>query len=363
MRIYFDYQAFTCFEYGGIVRYFRELVSNLAVVPDVEVTISSPLYSKAGCGLPDQIKKNMWFRIPKVKYAKGISLCINDYLYRASQMVCSSNKSADVLHQTFYFNRYKAKGVAVVQTVHDLIPEKFFGDVRHKSKLVKEADHVICVSEATKRDFLEYYNYAPENVSVVHHGVSRLSSLIDEQAKIPKKPYLLFVGRRVGYKNFNRLLKAYAGSKFLGNEFDLICFGGGPFDSDESELLRSNRLNLNQVRQVQGNDSLLATYYKHASLFVYPSLSEGFGLPLLEAMDTGCPVCCSDILCFREVAGEAVAYFDPSDAQSIKVAIESIISSKPKLEALKSKGFAQSKLYSWSKCANETLTVYKRLIG
>ena len=162
-----------------------------------------------------------------------------------------------------------------------------------KLQAINRADHVICISENTRKDLIELTNIPQAKTSVVHLGFS-LWIYQRRGPKIINRPYLLFVGHRGGYKNFRRFLQAYATSKRLVQDFDVVCFGGFEFSSDELTFISSLGLTSNKVRRISGDDQVLANLYLNAAAFIYPSLYEGFGIPLLEAMSYQCPVVCSN---------------------------------------------------------------------
>ena len=122
------------------------------------------------------------------------------------------------------------------------------------------------------------------------------------------------------------------------------------------------KLNLvnDQVSQTAGDDHLLAELYKHASAFIFPSLYEGFGIPPLEAMSYNCPVVCSNTSSISEVVGDAGEYFDPSDMDSMRVAIERVITSDSHKKILIDKGHKRLERFSWDRCAIETLNIYRK---
>jgi len=178
----------------------------------------------------------------------------------------------------------------------------------------------------------------------------------------PHRPFILFVGARGGYKNFDRLLQAYAGRSILHESYDLVAFGGGDFSGNERALVRSLGLNENQVRQLGGDDAVLSVLYQQASLFVYPSLYEGFGIPPLEAMSLDCPVICSNTSSMPEVVGNAAVQFNPHDIDSIANALEAVITN-PTLQAdLRQRGRERLHAFSWHRCALETLNVYRKVL-
>ena len=199
---------------------------------------------------------------------------------------------------------------------------------------------------------------------MVYLGCS-LTSTVGKTTHNPvtdQKPYILYVGARPGHKNFERLLRAYAGSSLLRREFDLVCFGWSDFLPAELKLMRSLDLPAGSVRHVSGTDEKLAGLYVSAAAFVYPSLYEGFGIPPLEAMSLGCPVVCANTSSLPEVTGDAAELFDPYDESAMRVAIERVVSTPEYATALAEKGRRRASLFSWEKCARDTLGVYDKVL-
>ncbi|MEY2702312.1 MAG: hypothetical protein RLY43_945, partial [Bacteroidota bacterium] len=177
-----------------------------------------------------------------------------------------------------------------------------------------------------------------------------------------RKPYILFVGDRGGYKNFNNLVLAYSKSKFLKNNFSLVVFGGGEFNSDELNLLNDNKLVINDnVHIYNGTDESLAFLYKNALCMVYPSMYEGFGLPLLEAMSMGCPVVASNTSCIPEIVGNAAYLFNPYSLDDIEDSLNKVIDGEFLRAQLISNGYIRLENFSWEKCGRETFQCYKKI--
>jgi glycosyltransferase involved in cell wall biosynthesis len=170
------------------------------------------------------------------------------------------------------------------------------------------------------------------------------------------------VGQRSGYKNFEKFIKAYSTSKSLSQTFNIICFGGGIFTTHELVLMGSLGIGQDTIMQISGGDQLLGYFYKNASAFVYPSLYEGFGIPLLEAMSQGCPVVCSSSSSIPEVVGNAGEFFDPMDISAITKSIKNVVFDEKRSTQLKLLASKQLVNFSWDKCAKETGEVYMRLL-
>ncbi|MDR7375596.1 glycosyltransferase involved in cell wall biosynthesis [Rhodoferax ferrireducens] len=374
MRVNFDSQIFCSQAVGGISRYFASIAKEMHARADVQAQILAPLhcneYLKA---LPDGLlcgtttlathAPNPLFRAASLLGAGLIQRCT----------------PSDILHRTYYYPYCHLPGPAKnVLTVYDMIHEKYpqhFSQrdpiARWKKRAVAHADKIICISENTRKDLLEHYdNVHPERVAVTHLGFDALDQLLPNEttqsfrtrALGADAPYILFVGHRAGYKNFSALLKAYSASPWLTRNFDLMCFGGGAFSEAEQALIASTPA-AHRVRQMGGSDAVLASCYRHAALFVYPSLYEGFGIPPLEAMSMDCPVACSNTSSIPEVVGNAAAFFDPSDIDSIRQTLEGVLNSDATSTQLIERGKVRRKQYSWHRCAEETVGIYRATLA
>lgn len=366
MKIAFDHQIFGWQVYGGISRYAFELASGLATVCAQDVAIYSPLYVNKYLDYAPQQLKLHGTRVPTFNRSGRIYRAINSVLVRNK----IKRFQPDILHETYYSSRGVApKTSKVVLTVYDMIHERFpehFSIAsptrREKALAVARADHIICISEQTRLDLIEFLGVAPTKTSVVYLGFSLADApkfVIHNEDE--SRPYILYVGNRAGHKNFTGLIQAYASSKFLIQGFNLICFGGGEFSEIEIEQISKLGIPAAKILQVSGSDSLLGSYYQKASIFVYPSLYEGFGIPPLEAMSLGCPVACSNTSSIPEVVGDAAAQFDPLNCDSIRKAIESVLENDQLKKNLIFKGHERVRSFSWERCAKETLDVYRRV--
>ncbi len=364
MKIVFDHQIFSLQVYGGISRYFFELSRTIKSKTKNKIEIIAPLYINKYLNKEDVSIKGL--KIPGENETGKFIYFVNKLI---SPLLISSFKP-DILHHTYYFNQtgflnHKYKKVL---TIHDMIHEiyphyfknsKFY--IEAKKNAVKKADHIICISENTRRDLIKILGVKYEKTSVIHHGfLSQKSSFIDNKDLV--KPFILFVGSRNGYKNFRNLLSVFASKPDLNKNYNLVAFGGRPFCKKEITLINELGLSKENVIYKSGDDNILRGLYKRASLFVYPSLYEGFGLPPLEAMSCGCPVVCSNSSSMPEVVGNAATYFDPKSLDSIYIAIVKTLNDKQKIEQLKIKGFKRIKNFEWAKCAKMTLDIYGNLI-
>ena len=275
----------------------------------------------------------------------------------------------DIFHETYYTRmnscpRSAKRIITVFDMTHEKFPEMQPGrDKTRKAKAlaVERADHVICISENTRRDLISLLDVPEEKTSVIYLGYSLNVERVT-QPVLEEKPYLLFVGQRGGYKNFLRLLRVYADSAVLRDQCSLVCFGGGGFSANEQELMKSLGLPANSVLHISGGDEVLAGLYCDAAAFIYPSLYEGFGIPPLEAMSFSCPVVCSNSSSLPEVVGDAAELFDPENEGEMMAAIESVVLSAERSQLLVDRGCNRIKQFSWEKCAQDTLDVYNHVL-
>lgn len=350
-------------EYGGISRYICSLAEHLTDIEGVAVDIVAPFYINAYLEkLPKGIVSGI--RVPKIpKLGRVVHGCS---LWLAHRGI--AKLAPQIVHETYYAASPAApKNARAVVTVYDMIHERFpsmFSQHDRTSEwkrlTTQRVDRIICISESTRNDLLEFFDLPEDKVSVVHLGFDRLTPTsldVDSQ----NKPYLLYVGQRTGYKNFEGLVRAYAGSSWLSDNFNIVCFGGGAFSDNEKQLLATLKISDKQLMQLNGGDVKLAKAYRDAALFVYPSLYEGFGIPPLEAMSLDCPVVCSRTSSIPEVAGDAAEYFDPLDPESIRSSIEKVLQSPERRSELIALGRFRCELFSWERCARETLELYRRL--
>lgn len=368
MRIAFDSQIFAMQKHGGISRYICNLAQGLSLDSAVNVKVVAPLHINAYLSdLPSKLVYGK--KVPVIRGATKL-------LYAANLALSwrpTTRFRPSVVHQTYYLPiTYAPKGARRVVTVYDMIHERF-ADVfsmnrSHtalKRKAVFKADHVICISECTRRDLLEIFNISADKVSVAHLGFDRLTESMHPMERTPdigERPYILYVGQRSGYKNFSGFLRAFASSEWLRRNFGIICFGGGSLQADERRLISELGIPQYQVSQTGGSDGKLAMCYRSAAALIYPSLYEGFGIPPLEAMSLDCPVICSDTSSLPEVVGAAAEYFNPYDTDSMRSALECTLGSSERCRELVKLGRERFVQFTWDRCTGLTLEKYRSLL-
>jgi glycosyltransferase involved in cell wall biosynthesis len=347
-------------KFGGISRYFYELMmhSNGLFVYEVSGVFSENEYIK-----PLQI-----YRKFPVKYCfKGRQRIIN-YLNKMNSLQKIKNGNYDVLHPTYYdpypLKLKKNKDIPLIIDVHDMIFEKFpqyFKTLerikKNKGLYFSRAHKIIATSQKTKEDLLSIYPHIHENkVIVIYRG----KVFPVQEYKQKKEGYVLYTGQRNGYKNFDVFVKAVA-PLLIRYDLQLICTGQ-PFNRFELMLLEKEKIS-NKTICTFVCDKELPELYTNALVFVFPSLYEGFGLPILEAFAAGCPAILSNTSCFPEIAGDAALYFNPYSIEDMRFAIEKVITS-PSLQCeLINRSKEQIKKYSWKKCAEKTAMIYRELEG
>ena len=365
MRVLFDHQAFSHQRFGGNSRYFSELMN-------VFHTQGEPEFELAVRSTPNEYLSRAPYYRGHVSRRTGLPSFFARYLRNAVATWIAARKPHDIFHTTFYDPSalLAVRDAKLVVTVLDMIPERFpeaFPPdglyarlvtkrwIEGKRTLCQRADAVLAISEHTKRDVIDQYGIAPDRITVTHLG-NRLSAEgdIPRLAGLPDR-YVLFVGTRNTYKNFSVVCEAVASLDGIA----ILCIGGGPFDDRERAQIDSLHLG-DRVVQRSVSDAELAACYAHALAFVFPSRYEGFGIPILEAFACGCPAVVANASCFPEIAGDAARYFDPDDAEELRAVLAEVIEDPVHAAALRTKGRARARQFTWEATAARTAAVYQK---
>jgi glycosyltransferase involved in cell wall biosynthesis len=284
----------------------------------------------------------------------------------------------DLFHAQFILPPFlKCKAVTTILDItYEHFPQLF---PRHQVTLLKKlvpasatkADHIITISEHSKQDIVETYGVDPDKITVTYLGAgSEFVPLDREKAKddVARKhgihqPFILYVGRLQARKNLARLVESYARLRQAGFDHKLVLVGKQdslfqPVAARIREL--AIREDVIQLGYVPGVD--LPSFYNAAEVFVYPSLYEGFGLPVLEAMACGTPVITTQGSSLAEVAGDACLLVDPLDESSIAHRLECILGDRGLRERLSQAALKRSSQFSFEKTAKQTLGVYERVL-
>lgn len=312
--IYYDNAIFQLQQAGGISELYKELLSR-----------SNPNS----------------FRIRNLTYPR-IQRYLDDFCVKDG-----------IFHSTYYRIAPKTKNIT---TVHDFVYEKYSTGLRRfihtnqKYWACKRSHKIICVSNSTREDMIRFYGDTfRKNSHVVYNGVSSEFYSLG----LNRSPYdVLYVGSRARYKNFSNLVRALGAFPQLR----LIIVGGGDLSPYELKLIRNN-LNDRYTKVGFVTRSELIGLYNKAFFFAYPSMYEGFGIPVLEAQRCGCPVLAVDTKVIREISGESVIYADGGTAKGLKKAITRILDHSLRREVT-DMGFISSSQYSWDRCKREVTEVY-----
>ncbi|MCE9611241.1 MAG: glycosyltransferase family 4 protein [Chthoniobacter sp.] len=349
--------------HGGVSRVWRETLGRvIAQCPAYEFTLYLTNRARKGAPTSPRVRQIIEWDLPPRA------------LFSAWSQWQARRTRADIFHSTYYTDPLTAARRIVV-TVYDFNHERLPGVtgsthmIEKKRACIQRADALIAISEATKNDLIEFCRVRPELVTVMPLACNELfactPTLPDEIAAFIAKhrlrpPYWLYVGRRGTYKNFSTLLRAFAAvAGDTGGS--LVVAGGRPeLETHEIELLIAHRLEDRVVLLPGISDDALRVAYAGAAAFVFPSLAEGFGLPVIEAMGCGCPVIASDIAVFREVAAEAALYFDPHDVTALADAMRRSL--EPNVHVpLVAAGRKRAADFSWEKSATILRGVYESL--
>jgi glycosyltransferase involved in cell wall biosynthesis len=360
LTIYYTYDIFNEQRYGGISRYYFELIKRIS--PDIDVKILAGLYINEYIkSLP--VAKGI--KVPALKYTGFMRRKVNR-IFQAIMLRGTDSKT--IIHQTFYNHPYIKLQGKVVVTVYDMITEifpQYFQEGNNisllKRRCCERADKVIAISHSTKNDLVRFFDISPKKIVVIHLASSLNGNHASHSVKPFSEPYLLFVGQRKDYKNFEGLIEAFATSDVLKKSFHIVCFGGQLLSHSEKVLLRQLGIE-GRVHNVTGSDKLLCNYYRNAVAFICPSFYEGFGIPILEAMELSCPVVCSNTGSLPEVAGDAAIFFDPYSTGSMRHVLETTLFNMKLLDDLRKRGLERQALFSWDRCADETLAIYNSLL-
>ena len=276
-------------------------------------------------------------------------------------------RRADIFHVSNQLRRNIPKRTRVTATVHDLTcwtmpelhtPANVLADKAFAEHTLKRAHGLIAVSENTRQDAIRLLGISEAKIRTIHSGVP--DEYFDAKPLRRPKPYVLFVGTIEPRKNVPTLLDAWKGMRFQ-HDFDLVIAGTTGWASEATlARLKSGIPGVEHAGYVAEHD--LPGLTAGASVFIYPSLYEGFGFPVAQAMAAGVPVITSDNSCLPEVAGDGALYVDPRSAASIRAALEKLLESTALRAQIGSQGRRQAENYRWSRCAEKSLQWFRGLI-
>ncbi len=356
-----DHQTFDMQKYGGISRYFANLHHYLQSDQEFENQVAllrtENFYLKN-----DRFSNSLFTRFMLKRKKKQVK-------YNRQYSIDRIQKNDfDLFHPTYYDPYFlghlkKPFVLTVHDMIHELYPEYFMSFdefTKFKRLTIAKADHIIAISESTKKDLKNIYAIPDEKITVVYHGIDITKKTKQQQLSQTDSPYILYIGDRTGYKNFFNFLNAFKKVIFAYPDLKLVCTGSS-FNSIETEFILRNRLS-NNIIQIGATEEELNALYQHAICYVSPSLLEGFGFPILEAFTNDCITLLSDTGCFREIAGEGAIYFDPLSIKSMTECMISVVSGfSGRAEKIR-QGHLQLQKFPLEKSMKETKAVYQNIL-
>jgi glycosyltransferase involved in cell wall biosynthesis len=365
MRVLYDGSIYMRQSAGGINRYFANLIAHL---PDS----MTPILATA---------RRREHNFPR---HKNLCLHVKDYrllAFRALQKLAwrghlrrlANRIDADLIHATYYDSLAartddRSKRPLVI-TVHDMIHERFHElldptgkHVAMKRNAIHRADAIICVSHQTREDLVDLYPQVRDIVTVVHHGTGMGELAPDGWIPPGDRPFFLFVGSRAWYKNYDRMLQSLKLLVSQRPEVQLRTIGA-PFRPSETARIAKLGLQDHVINHGYVTDSRLARLYHLSVALVYPSLYEGFGIPLLEAMSCGTPVLAAHSSSLPEVAGDAAVYFNPLSTHDMMHCLREVLDNSSFREALIQRGVRRCRRFDWRRTTQETLAVYRSVVA
>ncbi len=371
MKVLLDPQTFLIQKFGGISRLFVEVWKRS--VDNKEIQFECPLIYSENYHLNESgLEPKNIFNVLHNCHFRGIGR-VKDVLKANS--IGKTNKKLktqqfDVFLSTYYDTYFldhlgkKPFILTVYDMIHEIFPEHFINDtktVSQKKLLIEKSDKIIAISKQTKKDILRFYpNVHSDKIEVVYLSQTIMDNVLPIAKELPQN-FILFIGNRGAYKNFKLFAEAALSLLKKDPSLFIVCAGGGKFLDKEIKMLQDLGID-KQAIQKDYKDSELASFYKAAKVFVFPSAYEGFGIPTLEAMKCGCPVILANSSCLPEVGGDAALYFENDNKDSLANAIGKILSDDQLRKELIAKGYEQVNEFSWDKTAEEYFNIIKSVV-
>lgn len=351
MQIIYDNIIYSLQKAGGISTYWTELIKRII--------------KKENVNFYELENQNIFRKDIDIatKEESSISFKILRYLPFLKKL-----PSKSVFHSSYYRVSLQ-KDIVNITTVHDFTYEYFRSGLAkyihmwQKGFAIKKSDGIICVSENTKKDLMKFYPMIDgSKIKVIYNGVSEefimlensKEYLTDDFEILKDKKYILYIGDRSSYKNFDIAIEVL---KEL-NDYSFVVVGGQDFSKDELENMKDIKDRVFHFQGIGGDK--LNTLYNNAFCLLYPSSYEGFGIPISEAMKAGCPVISTNFSSIPEVAGDAAILVENINKDSFVEAIKSLENNELRNELIQ-KGLIQAQKFNWNKCFEETYDFYKEV--
>lgn len=371
----------------GVGYYNKNIFKHLLQTnhPDLEFD----LFSFPISNLPKEFKVNLpdrFLSVPALFWPKK-GLRRLDPLFSIFWKNTLNVLKPDLLHLPFIFDVYHLsipKNIKTIITIYDIIPllysKQYFKNkkaedwYRQRFSEVKKATKIITISESSKKDIVKLLEIPEEKVEVIYGGVDEKFKVI-EQDKVTeildkykiKQPYILTVSTHSFHKNISRIFQAF--KEYIISEKNeslslvVVCKLISSEKKDWKKQLRELNIEKRVILTNFVEETDLPAIYSGAEVFLFPSLYEGLGLPVLEAMTCGVPVITSNVSSLSEVGGEAAKYVNPENVVEIKNAIAEVLENQNLRSLMIEKGFKQIKKFNWKKAAQETLQVYQDVLS
>jgi glycosyltransferase involved in cell wall biosynthesis len=355
--------------FPGIGRYVRNLARALVPLLAADerlVIIYDPRAAEPWLEAGDE-RRVLWAPLPVSPFSLRQQMEV-PRLLREQQV--------DVYHSTYYLMPYRP-GVPALLTIYDLIPQLFPETVSPQARLLagvatrlalRAAERVVTISEASRADLMRYYPRISGRVTAIPLAADPIFvpqdgaalSAVRARHRLPAR-FSLYLGSNKPHKNLVRLVEAWAR---LPAEAVLVIAGAWDRRYPQAREAVADRALGERVRFLGPiAEAELPALYSAATLFVFPSLCEGFGLPVVEAMACGAPVACSDRSSLPEAGGDAVCYFDPVDVAQMSAMLARLLADDELRATVREKGLTQAAQFSWGQTAAETLANYRELVG
>ena len=368
MNVVFDPQVFSFQEHGGISRYYCELLKQFSQRDEIEPTLIIKYSNNRYLRDLDFIHVRHFFPSHRFKGRNEIIKFLNRMYVRSK---FHTLRVPHVFHPTYYDPYFLnlLGDIPFVLTIYDMSHElyprlfsKFDFTAENKKKVSAKATRIIAISEHTKKDIISLLNVPASKIDVIPLATT-LSAAGTAKTDIPlPDKYFLYVGKRNTYKNFFFLLEAMHALSQTTLHCSLVCAGGGTFTSLERKEIERLRLT-DKIIQMDTDDTVLAYLYTRAQAFVFPSLYEGFGIPILEAFACGCPVLLSKRSCLPEVGGDDARYFDPASVSNLVEILTEVLEDSSLANDMRTDGLNRLKLFSWDNTALKTIETYKKALS
>lgn len=361
MKIYLDNIIFSHVKNGGVSNYWYELISYLE-----NQTNENIFFLENG----HNVYQN--FHRTKLKFPEDKIIQKNsDLIARINKIKIQENEKF-IFHSSYYRTLSNNKFGIEVSTIHDFIhsyyssflKKKFHNYLKFNS--LNNSKGIICISENTYKDLKKFYKVKKDQkVEIIYNGVSNdfysiksentNQNIFFKRYNLQKKEYLLYIGGRTSYKNFNYVISMLNENKNL----KLVIVGGGLLSKEELSLFNKDSLSRLTIMNSLENDELNFVY-NNAKALLYPSSYEGFGIPIIEAMKAECPVIVLDTPISREIASNGAIYLKNLTLNSFKNSLLKLENNQF-ISEIKELGIEISKKYSWEKCTKQTHEFYKNL--